>query len=173
MELLAGYKDGTLHVIDCKPLPQNLEALKKSLPKSMAKHKKKGFVVLVDEVIPVFAKYGRSCRLGQAGADGRPVLITALEAYRNMSRLQAISFPPGKSGFFDISESVVEEQRDAGGRVTYHIDWAELRPEATLLLMAVYGAVADSMLDTGTIKHLFNLIGGNKKESESTQPLKP
>ena len=172
MTLTAGYRDGQLHVINCKPLPRNLAAIKKNLPKQMTSLRKKGFIVLVDEVIPVLSQYARSLRLSDLGNDGRPVLVSALQTYRNMTNLQAITLPISDSGAFDISDSVVEEKRDPSGGISYHIDWSELRAESTLLLLAIAGATQDSLLDSSTATSLLKQLGAVASCKEMIDPFK-
>ncbi|MCG3884124.1 hypothetical protein I3271_05440 [Photobacterium leiognathi] len=170
MSLLAGYRDGQLHIVECKPLPRSLATLKKKLPERLINLKDKGFITLVDEVIPVFSRYARSLKLSDIGNDGRPVLVSALQTYRNMVNLQAITFPRGDSGAFDISESIVEERRDANGGISYHIDWSELRAESTLLLLAISAAMQDSLLDSCTATSLLKQLGASQESRAFSNP---
>lgn len=170
MSMLAGYRDGQLHIIECERLPRNLAKLKEKLPEKLTDLRQKGFIVLVDEVLPVFGQYGRSVRLADPGHDGRPILVSALESYRNMHTLQAISFPSGLAGHFEISESVVEQQRDANGRVTYNIDWSELKAETTVLLLAINAATQDSLNDTPTATALLKALGATDAKPNIMNP---
>ncbi|MEC6832976.1 hypothetical protein VXS06_14510 [Photobacterium toruni] len=170
MSLLAGYRDGQLHIVDCKPLPRSLAKLKKTLPNRLIRLKETGFIVLVDEVMPVFGRYARSLKLSDVGTDGRPVLVSALQTYRNMVNLQAITFPPTDSGAFDISESIVEERRDLNGNISYHIDWSELRAESTLLLLVIAGAMQESLLDACTTISLLKQLGGQHSAPSYSNP---
>lgn len=165
LAMIAGYRDGQLHVIKCERLTANLAALKETLPKKLKKLQKDGFVVLVDEAIPVFAKYGRPCRLSDIDQDGRPIIVTSLEQYNYMMKLQAITFPLDAAGQYEISPSVVDEQRNLTGQLVYHIDWSELRPETTCLLLSIHAAISTSLFDNVSLNALFKALGANKKPS--------
>lgn len=165
LAMIAGYRDGQLHVIKCERLTPNLAALKETLPKKLKKLQKDGFIVLVDEVIPVFAKYGRPCRLSDVDQDGRPVVVTSLEQYNNMMKLQAITFPSDAGGLYEISSSVVDEQRNLSGQLVYHIDWSELRPETTCLLLSIHAAMSTSLFDKVSLAGLFEALGARKAPS--------
>lgn len=170
MQLVAGYANGTLHIVEHKRLHRSLAKLKETLPDKLDDLRQKGFIVLVDEIMPVFAKHGRSARLGHVGSDGRPILVSALETYRNMRNLQAISFPAGMDGVFDVSDSIVEEVRDGNGRLTYNIDWSELKAESVILLLAVYAATQDSLYDAPTAMNLMKALGARKQKPAAISP---
>lgn len=165
MSLLAGYLNGQLHVVKCESLERNLAQLKKTLPDRIEALKSKGYIVLVDEVIPVFSHLCRGVKLSDIGPDGRPILVSSLQYYKNMEALQAITLPDGDRGLFDIPESIVEEKRDANGKVNYHIDWQALRPESTLLLLAINAAIQEHYHDAPTALQLMKALGAKDTKS--------
>lgn len=167
--MISGYKNGQLHVIKCERLPKSLTELKEYLPKKLKKLHKDNFIVLVDEVIPTFSKYGRPCKLSDIGDDGRPIVISSLEQYKNLINLQGITFPANAGGQYEISSSVVDEQRNLNGQLVYHIDWAELRPETVCLLMAVHAASTSSLYDKTAMSSFLSFLGGNKQPSKRQQ----
>ena len=170
MTMLAGYRDGQLHIIECKPLSRNLSTLKKTLPDQLTRLKNKGFIVLVDEILPVFARYARGLHLSDLGNDGRPVLVSALRAYHNMINLQALTLPLADSGAFDISDSIVEERRDQNGNVSFNIDWSELRVESTLLLLTITAALQESLLDSSTVSALIDRLNDDPHHRNRRRP---
>lgn len=139
-------------------------SLKLTLPEKLEKLKKGGFIVLVDEVTPYFSKYGRAVRLSELDAKGRPIIVSAMEAYNYLTSLSAITYPPNAGGRFEVSPSIVEEVRGTDGKPTYNIDWSELRPDTYALMFVVYAATQDSIGDTVTLKSLFGLLRKPKKE---------
>ena len=165
LAMIAGYRDGQLHIIKCERLTPNLAELKKTLPEKLTKLQKDDFIILVDEVIPVFAKYGRPCRLSDVDQDGRPLIVTSLEQYNNMMKLQAITFPSDAGGQFEISSSVVDEQRNVNGQLVYHVDWSELRPETTCLLLSIHAALSTNLFDKVSLAGLFKALG-----AQTTKP---
>ncbi|MFH4735097.1 hypothetical protein [Vibrio diabolicus] len=162
--MLAGVDDGQLHIIECQQLERSLMSLKLTLPEKLEKLKKGGFIVLVDEVTPYFSKYGRAVRLSELDAKGRPIIVSAMEAYNYLTSLSAITYPPNAGGRFEVSPSIVEEVRGTDGKPTYNIDWSELRPDTYALMFVVYAATQDSIGDTVTLKSLFGLLRKPKKE---------
>ncbi|CAH0543003.1 hypothetical protein [Vibrio marisflavi] len=161
--MLAGAKDGQLHIIECKRLERSLHALKKALPEKLESLRKKGFVLLVDEVVPCFAQYGRSAKLSDIDAQNKPVVVSAMEAYQNLSAYQAIHYPKGLSSSFEISPSLIEEVKGPDGKASYHINWAELKPDTVALLFAVYAATQESLFDHASITELFKRIQAKPK----------
>lgn len=170
MSMVAGYRDGSLHVSSCTRLPRDMRSLKKSLPERMKKNGKNGFIVLVDEVTPYFYQFGRAIKLSDINADGRPVIVSAMQAYLNMRNLQSMTLPKAESGAFDISPSIVEEVRDAKGAVTYRIDWPQLRTESTLLLLTIHAATSMSLLDKNSVSSLLSHLGAMQEEKSSMDP---
>ncbi|WP_318491930.1 hypothetical protein [Photobacterium leiognathi] len=163
--IIAGFRDGQLHIIKSERLPKNLSQLKEQLPKKLTKLQSDGFIVLVDEVFPLFAQYGRPCRLSDIGQDNRPIVVSSLELYNNMMTLQAITFPLDGGSIYEISPSVVDEQRTPSGDVVYNIDWSELRPETTTLLMAIHAAMSTSLYDRVSIDAMFEALGAKKADA--------
>ncbi|HIF9347086.1 TPA: hypothetical protein ACX6RX_003197 [Photobacterium damselae] len=170
MSMLAGFRDGTLHIAECKSLPNNIRTLKKELPEQMKKLAGKGFIILIDEVVPIFSQYGRAISLSDIDANGVPIVISAMRSYRNMNDLQMITLPTGDGGIFDINDSLVEEIRDGKGQIAYRINWSELKTESSMLLLAISAALNDSLLDKSTMSDLIKLIGSSQEQTTLSSP---
>ncbi|RIW17906.1 hypothetical protein [Vibrio harveyi] len=164
--MLAGVDDGQVSIVKCEELPRSMLTLKLKLPSKLKNFRDKGFVVLVDEIVPYFAKYGRAVSMDDKTANGLPLVVAAMQAYTSLKSLQSITFPKGDGGRYEISPSLVEQIRGADGKITYNIAWDELRPDTYALLFAIYAATQDSLLDSSTLKDVFSLLG-NKNQPES------
>jgi hypothetical protein len=164
--MLAGERDGILHIIECKTLDSNLSQLQSTLPDKLDALRKKGFVLLVDEVMPHFARYGRAVKLSDLDASGRPIIVSAMEAYRNLKAYKAITYPSGTGSQYDISPSIVDEVRGTDGKTSYLIDWEVLKPQTVALLFVVYAATQDSFFDATSMKSLFNELGIMSRSSK-------
>lgn len=162
--MLAGVDDGQVSIVKCDELPRSMLTLKLKLPSRLKALRNKGFVVLVDEVVPYFAKFGRAVSMDDKTANGLPLVVTAMQAYTNLKSLQSITFPKGEGGRYEISPSLVEQIRGADGKITYNIAWDELRPDTYALLLAIYAATQDSLFDLSTLKEVFNLLGRNSEK---------
>lgn len=164
--MLAGVDDGQVSIVKCEELPRSMLTLKLKLPSKLKNFRDKGFVVLVDEIVPYFAKYGRAVSMDDKTANGLPLVVAAMQAYTSLKSLQSITFPKGDGGRYEISPSLVEQIRGADGKITYNIAWDELRPDTYALLFAIYAATQDSLLDSSTLKDVFSLLG-NKNQPEN------
>ncbi len=168
--MMAGLKDGMVHIIESKRLESSFPHLKRTLPARLEKLRRGGFVVLVDEVIPYFAQYGRACRLNDIDGTGKPIIVAAMQAYLNLSTYQAISFPAGAGGTFDVSPSVVEEVRGVDGKPVYNIDWPELKPDNVAMLLTVYAATQDSLFDQATLTDVMRQVGAGNRSAKPNNP---
>lgn len=164
--MLAGVDDGQVSIVKCEELPRSMLTLKLKLPSKLKNFRDKGFVVLVDEIVPYFAKYGRAVSMDDKTDNGLPLVVAAMQAYTSLKSLQSITFPKGDGGRYEISPSLVEQIRGADGKITYNIAWDELRPDTYALLFAIYAATQDSLLDSSTLKDVFSLLG-NKNQPEN------
>ncbi|EGQ7810300.1 hypothetical protein I6Y99_004341 [Vibrio parahaemolyticus] len=163
----AGYRDGLLVVVESKELPPDMRTIQNLLPGLLTKFKQKGYVLIVDEVISYFGAYGRPLRLEDTGSTGKPVLVSALEAYKSMDGYNMLQFSKGVVPI-DIPDSIVEEEKDRDGRAVFNIDWDQLSPDSAALLLLVYAAVNDSFFDSSTANAMFAAL----RPSKSKQPAK-
>lgn len=164
--MLAGVDDGQVSIVKCEELPRSMLTLKLKLPSRLKKLRDKGFVVLVDEVVPYFAKYGRSVSMDDKTANGLPLVVAAMQAYTSLKSLQSITFPKGDGGRYEISPSLVEQIRGADGKINYNIAWDELRPDTYALLFAVYAATQDSLLDSSTLRDVLDLLNSKSQPEQ-------
>lgn len=169
----AGYspEKGLLSVVERKEFSQDIRNLKNELPDLLQNYAANGYVVVVDETIPIFARYGRPLKLEMVGADNRPVIVSALEAYNAMTDYSILHFKKGVTPI-DIPASIVDEDRDDSGKLAYRIDWEQVTADNAALLLTIYAAVNDSLYDPETTKELFKLLGGQKKKHNSTAGIK-
>lgn len=162
--MLSGVKDGSVHVVECRTLDNNVRSLNEKLHSQLESYRKNGFVVIVDEVIPNFAKHGRSVRLDSETPSGAPLLVEAMKAYQNLSAFKAISFPKNAGGMFQISETLFDEVRGNDGKVQYRIDWQSLKPEHVCLLLTVYTATSPSLGDSQSFSAFLSAIDTQGKQ---------
>ena len=82
--MLAGVDDGQVSIVKCEELPRSMLTLKLKLPSKLKNFRDKGFVVLVDEIVPYFAKYGRAVSMDDKTANGLPLVVAAMQAYTSL-----------------------------------------------------------------------------------------
>jgi hypothetical protein len=156
--MLSGFKDGVLHVVECKSLPNNAKKLNKTLHGRLESLRKQGFIVIVDETIPNFAKHGRAVRLDGETPAGVPIVVEAMKTYRNLKQFQSITFPANAGGMMEISETLFDEVRGNDGRTQYRIDWHSLKPESVALLLTVYTATNPSLGDAQSFSDFLSAL---------------
>ncbi|HEY3591727.1 MAG TPA: hypothetical protein VGL07_16940 [Buttiauxella sp.] len=152
----------TLHFMGAKTLPKSRKEMDAVLKEELSRYAMADAIILIDEAQPrISRRYGSHCRLGSIDiATGKPVIVVALEHYKELGIQQAISFPDC-SGRYDIPASIVDEDRDGKGEAMYRINWPEVTPEIALLLLAVYGI---SYNDVSSIGYLKKMFGGRRSE---------
>ncbi|HHY0551853.1 TPA: hypothetical protein ACVU5P_004172 [Vibrio parahaemolyticus] len=160
--LRAGYRDGLLVVVENKTLPPDMRALQKALPPLFEQYRKGKYVIIIDEVIPYFDKYGRSVRLEDSGTNEKPVLISALESYKSMDAYHMLMFKGITP--IDIPDSIVDEDKDRDGRAVFNIAWDQLESDSAALLLLVYAAVNDSAFDMSTAEAMFSALRPKRKK---------
>ncbi len=156
--MLSGVADGVIHIAASESLTKNVRALNETLPARLDSYRKKGFIVVVDEVIPNFFKYGRALRLETPTPSGKPVIVEAMQAYETMSRLNAITYPKNSGGSFQISSNVYEETRGGDGKASYRINWQEIKTDVVALLLTLYVATQQSLSDSANLDDFLSRI---------------
>lgn len=162
--MLAGVDKGNLFIVQCDSLEPSMLQLKLTLPEKLQDLKKRGFILVVDEVLPYFGRYGRTVSLSDLDSQGRPIIVSAMQAYNNLKSLSAIRFPKDAGGRFEVSPSIVEEVRGTDGKQVYNIDWSELSPEVYTLMLTIHVATQESLLDPSSLKSFFKNIGAANKK---------
>jgi|GEM_PF-426053 len=120
------------------PLQPNRTALEASVTKMLQEYEERGFEVLVEEAtIFASARGARRIRLGTNDETGKPLLLTALNIYRELKMQSAINLPKGQPGY-ELPDSIFDADKDARGNNIYHVDWANLRPTHVLTMLCCY-----------------------------------
>lgn len=126
-----------------KTLPGSLEGQRQKLTPAIAKLRKSGFKVLVDETSgAISAATGAShVSLKSRFNDGRAAVVVGIERYNEMRLQKTISLPSKNAGAYDIPASIVDIEFNAKGEEVYRINWPEIRPEHILTILCCYATV--------------------------------
>ncbi|HBM2815645.1 TPA: hypothetical protein LU109_003554 [Enterobacter hormaechei subsp. xiangfangensis] len=165
----AVYIDGVLTLDNKKMMPRNGGALNKEVVPVITRLIKKGFLVMVDEVSGAIcaATGANQVNLDTKHHDGRPVIVVAMERFREMHRLGMISMPPGEEGLFSLPPSIVDTEVKPNGEATYRINWDEIKPEHLLTLFCVYGTVFNNVTSG---QYLTAMLGAIEPERNLLTP---
>lgn len=163
------FDDGILTFADPEPLPPVSIKLREEALIRLPKLVKRGDTVLVDEYRGAIAREcgAKAISLSMVESD-KPVIVRAFGLYREMKRQHAILLPAKNPGAFDISDSLVNEQHNSKGEISYHIDWENIRPEQYLMLLSVF---ATSFNDVGSAEYFKAIMGKPEQEYNPTSPL--
>ena len=168
----AAWKDGELFVAEVTKLPESRHALEQDLITQIRDLERKGFEVLVEETSDfITSRAGVRVRLGDTGATGKPVLVEALDIYRELERQKALAFPRGAGSRFQIPETLVDMDRDTKGATVYRIDWAQLKAEHCLTMLCCFGTTFHNV---ASVQYLEAMMGFNRRPElgSAIDPLK-
>lgn len=87
--------------------------------------------------------------------DGRPVLVVGIERYRELNRRKLISFPKGiTQGMYELSSSIMDIEYKDSGEAVYKVNWQDLRPEHTMMILCCYATVYNNVASADYIKQM-------------------
>ena len=99
MQVEAVWHKGNLSLLSEKTLPTERKALMQTLPATISKMESDDYEVLVDERSGFFSSTGGThIQLANPGPSGKPILVEALDLYREMSQQKAIIRPNTSGG---------------------------------------------------------------------------
>lgn len=172
MQVEAVWHKGNLSLLSEKTLPTERKALMQTLPATISKMESDDYEVLVDERSGFFSSTGGThIQLANPGPSGKPILVEALDLYREMSQQKAIIRPNTSGGGqrYSIPDNILDIDHDTRGQTVYRIDWAHLKSEHILMLLCVYGTIYQNVASASYLEQMYSSM---KIESPS-DPLDP
>jgi len=157
MLMLAGLVKNVLVVTRIEKLDKPLDVLQQTIPANIQKLRDSGFKVLVDEDTPMFSRGTGASQvsLKTKHHDGRPVLMVGIERYRELKRRNLITFPKGVSvGLYELSSSLMDVEYKDSGEAVYKVNWQDLRPENTTMILCCYATVFNNVASADYIKQM-------------------
>ncbi|HAV1601633.1 TPA: hypothetical protein JG832_002524 [Enterobacter hormaechei subsp. xiangfangensis] len=150
--------DGALTLDVKERLPRQGDKMAAMVLPKLTRLVNAGFMVLVDEVSGRLgaASGANSITLDAKHHDGRPVIVVAMERYKELQRQGMISFQPGEEGLFSLPPSIVDTEVKPNGEAVYRINWDEIKGEHLLTLFCVYGSFYNN---TASVQYLNALCG--------------
>lgn len=143
MYMTAILSGDNLIMSEPKSLPPNLEGQRAKLTPAIAKLRKSGFKVLVDETSGAIsaATGANHVSLKSRFNDGRAAVVVGIERYNEMRLQKTVSLPRKNPGAYDIPASIVDIEFNAKGEEVYRINWPDIRPEHVLTILCCYATV--------------------------------
>ena len=162
----AVWRKGSLFLLSATPLPATRSQLTKELPEKIAQLESSNVDVLVDERSGYFtSNAGTRVQLDSIGNSGKPILVEALDLYRELMQQKAISRPKKGGERFNIPDNIIDIDHDMRGQTLYRIDWERLQSEHILMILCVYGTVYQNVSSASYLKQMYSNLVQNKPKS--------
>lgn len=167
---LAAWKDGELFIAESEALESNRVALESVLIPRIHDLESKGFEVLVDETSDfITSRAGIRVRLGDNSGSGKPILVEALDIFRELDRQKAITFPKNAGSRYRMPDTILDMERKANGETVYRIDWTQIKSEHVISMLCSY---ATSFHNVASAAYL-NAMYGAQLSARAPDPLDP
>lgn len=155
--LTAGWREDELILGEKTNYPDKRRAMELALLNDIREKEEKGFMVLVDEENSfITGRAGHRVRLRDELSGGKPVLVSAMNIYNELTRQTALRYPRQDSGKFQLPPNVFDTDRTKDGEEFYRIDWAALTSEHVLTLLCCY---ATEYHNTASASYVKAMVG--------------
>lgn len=172
MLVIAAWKDGELFIDEKEELTPNRATLEAELIPRILELESKDFEVLVDETSDfITSRAGVRVRLGDNGTSGKPILVEALDIFRELDRQKAITFPRNAGGRYRMPDTILDMERKANGETVYRIDWAQIKSEHILSMLCCYSTAFHNVASVGYLNAMYG-TELSKRAPASLDPLK-
>lgn len=166
----AAWKDGELFMAKSETLPTSRIELEATLIPQILEMERNDFEVLVDETSDfITSRAGVRIRLGDNGTSGKPVLVEALDIFRELDRQKAITFPSNAGGRYKLPDTILDMERKANGETVYRIDWAQIKSEHVLSMLCSYATCFHNVASVNYLKAMY----GTELSARAPDPLDP
>lgn len=152
---MASATDTAFHLISVEKLPRNVKALSEKLADLKDKAAIVGAEMVIEDHTGMFSSLGRQIRLDDKGVGDRPVLVAAMERYLSLDGVGSITYPPELKSALSISRNLYNLKHGDGGKVSYLIDWEQLRDEQRVMLIGLHAGMCQQIYQKGFFERVF------------------
>jgi hypothetical protein len=145
---MASSTSSAFHVHSVEKLPASINQLLIRMIALQAKADELGAELVVEDPTGFFSDCGRQLRLDSKDAMNRPLLVSSMEKYTSLSAVNAITYPESNQSALKISSSLYNIKYSDTGRIGYEIDWALLRDEQRVFLLALHAGLCQTIYQT-------------------------
>ncbi|ENC9678801.1 maturation control protein, partial [Escherichia coli] len=104
-------------------------------------------------------------RLRDPFMNGRPVLIEAMQIYKELERQKAIKLPRKESGKYILHQSIFDSEHDKKGDEFFNINWSEITTEHVLTLLCCFATEYNNVASADYIRSMAGEVEANQDTS--------
>lgn len=169
--VMATATSNALHIISVESLPKSVKELADRLADLEVKAGAAGAELVIEDPTGFFGSIGRTCRLDDKDATGRPVLVRAMERYTSLSAVNAITYPTESKSALIIQQSIYNVKQSDRGQVMYEIDWETLKDTQRVFLLCIHAAMCQNVFQEGFFSQMLGYLAPSFASSPNSEPL--
>ncbi|EHB6645206.1 maturation control protein, partial [Salmonella enterica subsp. enterica serovar 4,[5],12:i:-] len=97
--------------------------------------------------------------------NGRPVLIEAMQIYKELERQKAIKLPRKESGKYILHQSIFDSEHDKKGDEFFNINWSEITTEHVLSLLCCFATEYNNVASADYIRAMAGEVEARQEPS--------
>ncbi len=146
--------------------PERRRDMELQLLRELREKEEKGFIVLVEEENSfITGRVGQRVRLRDPFMNGRPVLIEAMQIYKELERQKAIKLPRKESGKYILHQSIFDSEHDKKGDEFFNINWSEITTEHVLTLLCCFATEYNNVASSDYIRAVAGEVEARQEPS--------
>lgn len=151
--MTAAWINNELIMAERTSYPERRRDMELQLLRELREKEEKGFIVLVEEENSfITGRVGQRVRLRDPFMNGRPVLIEAMQIYKELERQKAIKLPRKESGKYILHQSIFDSEHDKKGDEFFNINWSEITTEHVLTLLCCFATEYNNVVSANYIQ---------------------
>ncbi|HFO3370150.1 TPA: maturation control protein [Escherichia coli] len=113
----------------------------------------------------ITGRVGQRVRLRDPFMNGRPVLIEAMQIYKELERQKAIKLPRKESGKYILHQSIFDSEHDKKGDEFFNINWSEITTEHVLTLLCCFATEYNNVASADYIRAMAGEVEARQEPS--------
>ncbi len=118
----------------------------------------------------ITGRVGQRVRLRDPFMNGRPVLIEAMQIYKELERQKAIKLPRKESGKYILHQSIFDSEHDKKGDEFFNINWSEITTEHVLTLLCCFATEYNNVVSADYIRTMTDTVTKQDNEYSPYEP---
>ncbi|WP_418514699.1 maturation control protein (plasmid) [Escherichia coli] len=164
--MTAAWINNELIMAERASYPERRRDMELQLLRELREKEEKGFIVLVEEENSfITGRVGQRVRLRDPFMNGRPVLIEAMQIYKELERQKAIKLPRKESGKYILHQSIFDSEHDKKGDEFFNINWSEITTEHVLTLLCCFATEYNNVASADYIRAMVGEIDARQEPS--------